>query len=138
MAGAAVKRQMFADIPSLIFRLRHRPRRHRGSCEQMLHATKAEVCLPCRQSIAVQRPGAANRPLRPPFPGTRRNLWLITPPQKVRFGPIGRDLARIGSSPSGEGLPYEEIGLSEIFVSEFCFTRSAPWRRPHILSTPHD
>jgi hypothetical protein len=34
---------------------------------------------PCWQSIAVQRSGTATRPLRPPFPGTRRDLWLPVP-----------------------------------------------------------
>ena len=46
MAGTAVSRQMFADILSVISGCGHRPRRHRGSCEQMLHATRVEVCLP--------------------------------------------------------------------------------------------
>jgi hypothetical protein len=64
---------------------------------------------PCWQSIAVQRSGATTRPLRPPFPGTRRDLWLPVPLKRCDLGlETGRDLAKIGSSPRGEGLPYED------------------------------
>ena len=57
----------------------------------------------CGQSIAVQRSGAANRPLRPPFAGTRRDLWL---PIRCDFGlETGRYLAKIGfTALVGRGL----------------------------------
>jgi hypothetical protein len=37
-------------------------------------------------------------PLRPPFSGTRRDLWLRIPLKRCDFGfETGRDLAKIGS-----------------------------------------
>jgi hypothetical protein len=74
-------------------------------------ASKVSACEPARaaiiarkeclggQSIAVQRSGAANRPLRPPLAGTRRDLWLPILLKRCDFSlETGRYLAKIDSN----------------------------------------
>jgi hypothetical protein len=76
MAEVSVSRQMLADILSLISRLREPP-----AAAMRANASHDErIGMPrCEQSIAVQRSGAANRPLGPRFAGTRRDCGLPVP-----------------------------------------------------------
>jgi hypothetical protein len=67
---------------------------------------------PAGKASRFSAPVPPTSPLRPPFAGTRRDLWLPIPLKRCDLGlETGRDLAKIGSSPPGEGLPYEDWPL---------------------------
>jgi hypothetical protein len=70
MAEVAVSRQMFAEIPSLIFWLRHRPRRHEGLVRANAHAMGGGRGMPpASKASRFSAPAAPTSPLRPPFAG---------------------------------------------------------------------
>jgi hypothetical protein len=79
MAEVAVSRQMFADILSLIARLRAQPAPVWAAGGSRMRQGPQERCALVRQSRAIQRFGAVNRKLRSPVASAARDLPLREP-----------------------------------------------------------
>jgi hypothetical protein len=83
IAGVAVSRQMFAEVLSLIARLRAPPRRHEGPGRANVAGDEGRGVSRCRQGGACQRFGAVNRWLRSTLARDEGNMPLPKPVKRA-------------------------------------------------------